>query len=92
MVKYEDAYVGMPVITNTDELNDDLNIPAGATGIVCDLKYMGQCGVALDTEHSQLHDCEGHCEYGHGWYIDVDLLNPVPKLPDLDIGDDIVLF
>lgn len=92
MVKYEDTYIGMRVMTNTETINDGLELPIGTTGTVCDFNDFGQCGVEFDTEHHRLHDCCGTCKNKHGWYTNTELLDPIQELPDLDVGDDIALF
>ncbi len=88
MVRVEDAYVGMRVMANDDMINDGLHTGFGALGFVCDVgSYEGQLGVAWDEPHTVCHDCEGNCDNRHGWYVNLEYLDPAVQLPDLEPGD-----
>lgn len=49
----------------------DNQTPIGRTGVVCDALSVGNpsIGVAWDDGVGRGHDCNGHANYGHGWYV-----------------------
>ncbi len=49
----------------------DKQTPIGRTGVVCDVVSIGNppIGVAWDDEVIEGHDCNGHANYGYGWYV-----------------------
>jgi hypothetical protein len=39
-------------------------------GVVCDISsYKASIGVRFDGYKTPRHDCDGHCENHHGWYV-----------------------
>lgn len=40
------------------------------TGKIIDVVYLNPAvGIRFDTKHERFHDCNGRCEYGHGFYV-----------------------
>lgn len=63
--------VGDRVECLVDYPDDNDNIVIGSLGIVCEEydEATRTIGVCWDDELEHGHDCEGNCDYGHGWRV-----------------------
>ena len=58
------------------------SILSGAIGVVCDISE-DMIGVDWESDVDRGHSCDGHCQHGHGWYVDAD------EIELYDVGQDI---
>lgn len=71
----EKFHIGDRVEASHNYPSESSYIIAGDTGTVCDFDD-DYIGVAWDEPNPEGHDCSGHCEYGHGWYVQQDYIEP----------------
>lgn len=46
------------------------NVEVGETGTLVDFEeYTPEYGVCWDNKNDRRHNCQGHCENKHGWYV-----------------------
>lgn len=46
------------------------NVSIGETGTLVDFEdFAPEYGVRWDDAHVDRHNCQGHCESKHGWYV-----------------------
>lgn len=76
--------IGDRVILIADEDRDGL-IVQGQIGTVCDKDSYGDIGVRWDDEMNRAHDCNGKCEYKHGWYVDPEDIELLRNEMDMDM-------
>ena len=80
MVALKDAYIGMRVVACVT----DYPIRRGDTGEICAVDGP-TIGVRWDKDIG-FHDCSGHCDDGHGWWVLPSDIDPESTLPDIDVG------
>lgn len=61
--------IGDRVVSVVDNPDNNHRIHIGSTGAVC-RTGTGRVAVEWD-DYVGGHDCEGHCAYGHGWWVDI---------------------
>lgn len=79
------------------EYFDDIKIGDQGTFVHEDEGNWPELGVRWDKNLMDGHDCAGHCEYGHGWYVPIGYLGfarPIDlgELPEIDYGTESILF
>lgn len=63
-------FIGDRVIAIIDNPDDNENIISGDAGTVCEVIINAKrVGVFWDKRVGG-HSCNGHCEHGHGWWVD----------------------
>lgn len=78
--------IGDRVISVVDYPDDNEDIVFGVAGYVCCLDGVS-VGICWDERISGGHNCRGHCEHGHGWFMYMSDIAPEPT-SDFDAATD----
>ena len=61
------------------------NVAVGETGTLVDFEdYAPEYGVCWDNAYMNRHNCQGHCESKHGWYVNH---RNIKKEAPVDLGE-----
>ena len=76
--------IGDRVRCIVDHPGDNRDLYDGETGTVCNIEQLTpHIGVCWDVKPSGGHGCDGHCEFGYGWYVyehEIAILRENPEL------------
>lgn len=74
----KDFTIGMRVVAIRDYNQYPESTKAGEIGVVCHI-MPPTVGVRWETFHPDRHNCQGHCEKGHGWHVKPDMIRPIEE-------------
>ena len=77
--------IGDRVEAVCDHIALSKSLLAGDQGVVCEITSDRTVGVRWDAEVVRGHDCDGHCDKGHGWRVNKKDLRRVEPEGDIDI-------
>lgn len=84
--------IGDRVVSLVDHPEGKSTIVSGMSGYICSFNEIrarngySSVGVCWD-ENIRGHNCGGHCEDGHGWYVYEDSIAP-ELISDFDVATD----
>lgn len=85
-MRYNEFIIGTKVMV----IKTDMEVIRGCVGeVIHHDSRREMIGVRFDILNSELHTCNDHCEYGHGWYLKADEVTPCANLDwEFEVADE----